>query len=330
MTLEFNPFNIYSISQYNQYKDCPFLESHSAKLIKNAILGQIRDNYANPERLILLGERGLGKTTTLFFIKDLLEHAGYKNVFFLSKFILDNECLQILTGKSLKDFINEKAFFLVDFQDTINLPNLKKFLEFVWDMMNSPYYKNLNFIFSMNISHYNYTLSISELLGKFDRIRMERMTLEETKELISSRLLKAGNENFFREEVFDCIYDYSQGIPRNVICASRSLVDNFFDKDDVDLNNAQRILREVYTDKIINDRVEDPSLRSIFKGIIEIISTQFGGVVESQELLSKKIKEDMNIGRNRSFQLISELDKFGIIIITKGGENNNKKVIRLI
>lgn len=328
--LNFNPFSIYSINQYNQYKDCPFLESHSTNLIKNAVQGQIRDNYTNPERLLILGERGLGKTTTLFFIKDLLESAGYKNVFFLTKFILNNECLKLMTGKSIFEFGDEKVFLLVDFQDTINLPNIKKFLEFIWELMTCPNYKNINLIFSLNISHYDFTMGISEVLGKFDKIRMERMTLDETKELINSRLNLAGAENFFEEEVFNCIYEYSRGIPRNIICASRSLADNFAHEDKVDLSNAQRILREVYTDKIINDRVENPAMRAIFKRIIEIISKQSGGMIESQELLAKKIKDDLNVGRNRSFSLIGELEKFGILVITKGGDNNNKKIIRLI
>lgn len=330
MPLPFNPFSIYSINQYNQYKDCPFLESRSTNLIKNAIQGQIRDDYTNPERLLILGERGLGKTTTLFFVKDMLENAGYKNVFFLSKLILDNECLQFLTGKTIKDFEHEKVFLLVDFQDTLNLPNLKKFLEFIWELMTCPFYKNINLIFSLNISHYSYTLSVSEILGKFDKIRMERMNLEETKELINSRIALTGINSFFDEDVYGCIFDYSQGIPRNVICASRSLADNFCNSDKVGLCEAQRILREVYTDKIINDRVEDPSLREVFKKIINIIGKQFGGNVESQELLVKKIKEELNIGRNKSFNLVDDLEKFGIIIITKGGEKNTKKIIRLI
>lgn len=330
MSLTFNPFSIYSINQYNQYKDCPFLESHSTNLIKNLIQGQIKDNYTNPERLLILGERGLGKTTTLFFVKDLLENAGYKNVFFLSKFIIDNECLKLLTGKALRDFENEKVFFLVDFPDTLNLPNLKKFLEFIWELMTCPFYKNINLIFSLNISHYDYTMGISEVIGKFDKIRMERMSLDETKELINSRLSLASGNEFFEEEVFDCIYEYSQGIPRNVICASRSLVDNFRNKNKVELSNAQRILREVYTDKIINDRVESPSSRAIFKRMVEIIEKEFGGLIESQEIFSKRLKEDLNIGRNKSITLISELEKFGILIITKGGDNNTKKIIRLI
>lgn len=330
MGLSFNPFAIYSINQYNQYKDCPFLESHSTNLIKNLIQSQIKDNYTNPERLLILGERGLGKTTTLFFVKDLLENAGYKNIFFLSKFILDNECLKLLTGKYIRDFENEKVFFLVDFPDTLNLPNLKKFLEFIWELMTCPFYKNINLIFSLNISHYDYTMGISEVIGKFDKIRMERMSLEETKDLVNSRLDLAGGSEFFEEDVFSCIYEYSQGIPRNVICASRSLVDNFRNKERVELVNAQRILREVYTDKIINDRVENTALRAIFKRMVEIVEKEFGGLIESQETFSKRLKEDLNIGRNKSITLISELEKFGILIITRGGDNNTKKIIRLI
>lgn len=330
MNLAFNPFSIYAINQYNQYKDCPFLENRSTTLIKSAVMGQIKDNYIHPERLLILGERGLGKTTSLFFIKDLLQNAGYKNIFFITQFILDNEHLELLTGKSIKDFEKEKVFLLLDFPDTINPINLKKFLQFIWQLMNSEYYKNINLIFSLNKSHYDYTQSISEVIGKFDTIRMERMNTEETRELVNARLSLAGGTGFFEEEVFDCIYEYSQGIPRNVICASRSLVDNFRNEGNVKVENAQRILREVYTDKIINDRVEDPQLRAIYKRMVEIINKDFGGKVDSQEVFVKRMKEDLNVGRNRSFTLIDELNKFGVIIITKGGDNNNKKIIRLI
>lgn len=330
MALPFNPFSVYSINQYNQYKDCPFLQTRATNLIKNNVMGQIRDKYTNPERLLLLGERGLGKTTSLFFVKDMLENAGYKNVFFLTKLVLDNDCLRLLTGKSLKDFSEEKGFLLIDFPDTTNLANLKKFLEFIWEIMTSPFYKNINLIFSLNISHFNFISNMSEVLGKFDKIRIERMDLTETRELIDARLAMANASGFFDEEVYGCIYDYSQGIPRNIICASRGLADNFSTKDRVDLASAQRVLREVYTDKIINDRVEDPEKRAIFKRIITLIGIESGGVVETQELLSKRIKEDLNIGRNRAIGFVNELSKFGLLIITKGGENNTKKIIKLI
>ena len=330
MALKFNPFGVYAINQYSQYKDCPFLESHSTTMIKNTILGQIRDNFTNPERLLLLGEKGLGKTTTLFFVKDILEQHGYKNVFFLSKLILDNQCLHDLTGKYLSNFSNEKVFLLIDFQDTLNTPNLKKFLEFIWDMMTSPYYKNINLIFSLNISHYNYALTISEVLGKFDNKRIERMTFEETKDLILSRLALAGDNNFFDEETIECIYEYSKGIPRNVICASRTLTDNFFSENKITIHHARGILREVYTDKIINDRVEDTSMRPIYKGILQILSKDFGGKADSQEILVKKVKEQLNIGRNKLFNLIEDLEKFGVINVRLGGERNNKKIITTI
>ena len=79
MTLNYNPFNDSGIVNYEQFKQYPFLIFGVSETIKNRIeeqIKQIKNNYFFGERLILIGERGIGKTSALFFIHDLLKKNG--------------------------------------------------------------------------------------------------------------------------------------------------------------------------------------------------------------------------------------------------------------
>lgn len=329
MALKFNPFMEEGITDYRQYEKMPFLKVNSVKEVDKIIGGLIRDNFVFPERLILIGERGIGKTTTLFYLKDKLEESKKVNVFILSNLIKDNEELKMEIGHSLNKLLDCPTFILIDFPDNVQNARFSKFLNYLWELMTHKNYDKINFIFALNKSHYRKSEDFSEILGKFHKYNLERLNFEETTSLIKSRLEMVGNKEFFDDLTNKMIFDYSKGIPRNIVCASRYLCDNFFEEKNVTEKMARQILKSDYIDQIINDRLESLQDREIYRGFIKILEEEFSDTFRTQEDFIKSIRENLGIGRNKSMRIISELNKFGLINITIGGLKNNTKIISL-
>ena len=326
--IKINPFSEYAITDFDQYKRVPFLEIKGVQMIKKTIEGRIRDNFYFPERLILLGQRGIGKTSTLFFIKEILDKSGTPN-FMFSRLIDGAEHFRLMTEESLENVTKKPFFILVDFPDNVETRNFKDFLNFVWSLFIHKNNKNINLIFALNKSHYEDSLTFSETLGKFHRIYLDNLNKEETIKLINARLKIGGDGEFFDEDTKNLIYEYSKGIPRNIISASKDLTDSYIDKKQVTKKMAEYILKKDYIKNILNDRIENFEEREIYLDIISIIENTFNGKVSPQNLLADEVKKVLDIGRNKTFHYLSELHKFGILTIVRGGASRNKKIILL-
>jgi hypothetical protein len=323
--LSFNPFNIFGMTDYQQFKDFPCLESKSISQIKNMINNQIRDSFRFADRILLLGVPGIGKSTSLYYIYDMLSEAGC-NVFLFDRMFIDEEDFNNQADVKLSEVSKKPMYVLVDFPDTINAINFKKFLDYCWNLMKSPNGNNISFIFACNISHYNRSLNVSEILNKFLRVRLDSMNEEESNWLISSRLKMADTENFFDEEVYKIVFKYSRGIPRNIICASKVLTDQYMHKESVNAKEANTILKEEYMDKIINDREENPKRKILYKAIMKILLEDFKGTSTNQTELTNVLKQKLDIGINKSMGFLSDLCKFGLLEFYKGGRNNSEKI----
>lgn len=327
MSLLYNPFVLYGVTNYRQFKEFPFLESDSIKQLKNMVQSQIRDNFRFPDRTLLLGEPGIGKSSALYYIYDMLSEA-HCAVFLFDKFFIDeiDFCQQMDTNLRPSNISTYPIHILVDFPDTINSINYKKFLDYLWTLMTCPNANNINLIFACNISHYNRSLTLSEILNKFFKFRIDRMTYDECKQLIKSRLQMANSDNFFEDEVYEIVHKYSRGIPRNIICASRVLVDQFIEGDIVSGKDAKNLLKEEYIDKIINDREENPKKKSLYKDIMKVLMNDFHGSATNQTILTQALRAKFNIGKNKGMTLLSDLHKFGLLEYYKGGRNNSEKI----
>lgn len=329
MPLNFNPFKEFGVTDHKQYKKYPFLQSISINNLKLKIDGSIRDNFMCPERLLILGEPGIGKSTALFYVEDLLNEAKKCNVFLLTNLFTDADDFKKETGEDLYEMIKDKTYFLVDFPDTIHSSNFKRFLDFLWTLIHHKNYDNINFVFALNISHFNRSLNLSEILNKFERFRLERWNKEESECLVKSRLQMAGSNNYFNAEVYEVIFRYSKGIPRNIICASKALVEKFFTSETISKEQADSILKEEYLDKIIDDRTEDLGKRLLYRQVIGIVKNKYNCEVQMQKDLIEVMIKQLSIGRNKAMATLSELHKFGILTFTKGGLNNTNKIISL-
>lgn len=328
--LKYNPFHDSGITNFEQFNLYPFLIFGTLESIRNRIsqqITQIKDGYAFGDRLIILGDRGIGKTSTLFFIKKELDKQGIRTELF-SRLIEDADHFKVISGEHLFEVSKNSIYILIDFPDTVEAKSFKRFLEFLWSLLTHKNYNKINLIFTMNKSHYDKSFSYSETLGKFVTLRLEKLNNQEARELIASRLEKAEGkiEDIFDEEVLEVIFSYSKGIPRNIISACCLLLDNSNGKK-INKKFTEKVLKERYLDQVINDRVEDLDLKRIYKQMVKLLEDDFKGSAKSQEDYVKKVMEVCYIGRNSALTRVNELVKFGVFNQYKGGHNRVNKII---
>ena len=330
--MDINAFQDYSVTSYEQYKFNPFLVFGKLKLFKNKIENQIehiKNNLFYGHRLLILGDKGVGKTSALFFIKDMLEEAEIKN-FVFSHLIENNEHFRRVTKEWLDSVTSSPVYILIDFPDTIEQAKFKRFLDFIWDLITHKNYNKINLVFACNINHYDKSFSYSEIFGKFAKLRLDPCNREELKKLISARLKTTTDKEIgeiFSEEALDIIYAYSIGFPRNIISACSLLVEN--SKGLIKKEDAEEILKEEYIEQILNDRVEDPPLKKIYIEMVNLLKNDFKGICSSQEEYIKKVKSFTNLGRNTIIKNINELVRIGVFRQNLGGEKRRNKIISL-
>lgn len=324
--VKFNPFSVYGVTDYEQYKEFPFLQTDNIRQLTNSINGRIRDNFRFPERMLLLGDPGIGKTTSLFYCHDLLQKSGKCNLFIFHKFFTDDSDFLNQSGESLSEAIKNPTYILVDFPDTITEKNYKAFLDFCWNLMNRNNYKNINLIFALNKSHFDRSFNYSEILGKFYKHNIDRLSKDESDELIKKRLATAEMDDFFESAIYDLVFEYSKGIPRNIICACKTLVDAYYDKTSISYKQAKQLLKGEYIDKIINDRVEDRKRKEELSSIITLMTNHYHDRPMNQSELLDVIKMKLNIGKNKAMYLLMDLNRYGLAEYTLGGRNNVEKI----
>lgn len=346
----FNPFNDAGITSYAQFKKYPFLVFGSLLTIKNKIgqqIRQLKNKKFFGERLILLGTRGIGKTSTLYFLKDMLEESKIRTVFF-NRLFEDEEHFRIVHNgvtqtfnpnddkiQSIQKLSEEPLYILVDFPDTVDNKTFSKFLDCLSRIMSHKNQDKINLIFSMNNSHYQKSFSYSEAFGKFMQMRLSSFDEDETEGLIKSRLKLLGMsfEEAFTHMGVRKIFEYSKGIPRNIISACNLL---FSSNDNngawggqIDIDFADKILKDKYITQIIEDRVEDLQLRGVFNHMISILKHDFNGTAKSKESFVRAVKSSVGLGRNSAIDRIKDLERFGIVQEYRGGYNKVNRIISL-
>jgi len=353
MKLKFNPFSEFGITDYSQYKNYEFLVFDSLKIINSRVdsaTNQMKNGYFFQERLALLGDRGIGKTSTLFYIKDKFEKVGFRcellsklpqdedhlmSMIKMNKALeikqkgLSNIRLEFLNKETFNDITSKPIYLLFDFPDGITPKDFRGFLVYIWNLMTHPNMKKINLIFAMNKSHYDKSFSYGETLGKFTTLRIERLDFDSSVDLIQSRLDLVNKKvrNIFKGDCLVRIYSYSKGVPRNIISACKLLIDYSNGKETIDEDFAEELFKERYVDQVINDRVEDLELRRIYKQMIKILKDDFKGISNSQEEFLKKCCEVTDIGRNSAISRLNELVRFGVLARSKGGYNRLNKII---
>jgi len=340
----FNPFCDTGIANYNQYKQYKFIKFRTHETLTNRIkqqISQINNNIFFGERLILIADRGLGKTSTLYYLKDLLQSDGIKTYLLnvlasdVESFIQNiNNCMSEAEKfktkyASLYSFKYESIYVLIDFPDA-SPTHYRNFLEFLWHAISHENQDKLNFIIAMNQPHYDKSFGYSQILGKFVKQMLERLDIDETKELVQSRLNLIHKDIFdiFSEGAINVIQDFSKGVPRNIISGCSLLFDQGMFP--ISTSQARRTLKETYYPQIIKERVEDPSLRAEYNLIVNLLEKSYSGRAASKMELMAEIQKMVNIGQVSASRRIDDLQRFGIVNIVRGGHNRLNKIVTLV
>lgn len=328
-----NPFSDEGIANYEQFKIYPYIIVNAMETIQNKInldLKQIASGGYFGERILLIGSRGIGKTSALFFIKDMLDKSGVNNYVF-SHLVQDAEHFKVFTNEMLEEVTKDPVYLLIDFPDSLEQENYKRFLLFLWHLMTHKNYNKINLIFALNHSHYDKSFDYSEVLGKFTRLRLEQFNLENTRRLIQSRLDLIGIkiEDFIGPNVIDLIYSHTDGIPRNTISACSLLFTKWQQGCPVQYDIANTLMKEKYFDQILNDRVEDRGIRETYRIMIEILKKDFLGMCQSKMDYIEKIKIQTGMGHSASVKGVNNLIKFGIITEKRGGDKRLCRILSL-
>jgi len=340
-TIQYNPFTEDYIANYDQYKNNPVLECATLKLMKDRMsqqAEQISKGYFLSERLLILGVKGIGKTTALFFLKDTLIKGGVK-VIDMPKLAESGKHFKDLVGESLRQLTDSEEgderkpfYLLVDFPDSVSPHQFKNFLALIDNINRDPeMYNYVNMVFAMNKSLYNQADNYSLVLGKFTTLSLERFNYDDTTNLVEQRLKNARVqvEDVFLPETIDLIHSYSQGIPRNIISAAGLLLGRDT-KYPITRDNAQQILKKDYVERILINRIEDRELKVRYTRIIDCLKNDFGGKVESQEPFLKKLAEKEIVSRVAAIKDIDKLIEIGVLHSSRGGYNRLHKVISLL
>lgn len=330
--MKLNPFTDEGISNYDQFKLYPFIIRGAMSVISNKIdmdIHQIKNKIFFGERILLIGSRGIGKTSALFFIKKKLDKGGINN-YVLSHLVEDHEHLKSFISKSLDEVSENGVYFLIDFPDTFDPAQYKKFLSFLWLIITHKKYNKINLIFALNHSHFEKSFNYSEILGKFMTLRLEQFNLENTKELIESRLniVNMKISDLMGDEVINLIYNHTNGIPRNIISACNVIFSKYEGKP-IDIKIASEEMNEKYFDQILNDRVEDKSEREIYRNMILLMKDKFKGICNSKVEYINLLNTEFHIGKNTLGKKLKDLIKFGIIVEKKGGERRINRILSL-
>lgn len=322
------PFNDEAIIEYTQFKRYSFLEFKKVKQILEKIKSVIDENKIEEgyftNRILILGNRGIGKTSTLFYIRDFLEVQGVKSFMLNRTFEIDD----------LRDFyqidinnLEEPIYILVDIPDRLETKNIKSLFDAIWTVGMNKNGSKISFVFAINKTNFDKAETIGETFGKFNKFTLEKLNREETEELIRTRLNNAGLkiQTIFSEEIIDLIYEYTKGIPRNIISAC-SLI---FNKGKVDINETKKTFKEDYSNKIIDDRIENEQEKLLLKNMLRILKDDFKCSAKSKENYIKLVQEQTGVGKNSIQRRITKLIDLGIFREYRGGENRLFKILTI-
>jgi len=349
--LKFNPFEIKSVSDISDFKKQPFLLLNMQKVLKLTIEMDIQQNPPEYGLIyyVILGERGIGKTTTLAFLKDIVDNC--KEPYILSRYVTRPQAIS--TIRNLENLIvadnvvgqnsearlsnwleGKKVYLFIDVQDKCNKHDLNLLAE---GLQNILYFKNIRVFMAMNKSHYNNMFDITEILGKYTVIDMKPFEIKHTRELIIARLNMAREQKDndlypFTEDSIKIIQNTTKGIPRNILvaCDISLKYATLCGYNLIDASVVTEAIAKDYTERIIQERIESQHKRDMMMKLYNIIKNDFSGEVKKEEILIDHIKQKLGWSRVTTRKRIRELQKLGLIIIDKSTENMWTNVIKIV
>jgi len=349
--LKGNPFQLKMVNDYNDFIKFPFLITESQKIILTTLKSSFLLPYDMPVYYLILGERGSGKTSTLLWLYDIVQKEGNEKIVgkyersvagmgsiigLANKLLPDRKVLYTeyqQAESSLKKYLEGKRYYwFIDVPDMVSKRDLEVFLRGLEILLS---FKNISVYIAMNKSHYNKCFEISEILGKFTPITIKPFNLEETAELIESRMKTfaiSETPKLFTQTSIETVWKISKGIPRNIISACDLILERFlnYNFDIIDENFIKEVLSEDLAYKILEERIESESERVWLYKLYQLIKVSFNGFVENQKRLAEEASKNFNWSYSTVLKRLRKLEKLGLITIDKSEKDGWTKIIRVV
>jgi len=349
-----NPFSIKMVYDYTDFKAFPFLMLEIHRLLRSRLITESLNLPFERTYTLIVGDRGIGKTTTLMFLKDVIETMkkpnmkckyfpstkGVSNLQLLTRSIVGNTYFEKKFSDSittLNNFLSGTRYYLIiDVPDSTTNAELRA-LSYALEEIKAV--KNISIIMAMNPQHVSKMENITLILGKFTSFFLDPFDYEHTRELIVDRLKTArlktynGNELYpFTEDAVQKIFEISKGNPRNILtCADVSL--NFAREKrirKIDSNIIFESVSKYYVKKIIEERTHIPSERKLLMVLYNEIKNTFKGEAKGLMALLNHMKKKYGWSESRTRRKLSILQKYGLIEVDRDFKDGWTNVIRTI
>jgi hypothetical protein len=334
--------------------------------IHDTIEQHIKYDIYQPIRLLLMGDRGSGKSTALLFGKNLVENMGDNKIkiyestgldksfssllVFLQKLNkkinnnIDLEKIKTVLDKSINfyeiaeeidEHIGEtRVVLLIDVPDTEGTLS-KRYRNLATTLEYLIYTQKITIILALNFNQIKRFEKQSTLLGKFNEIPLRKFSLKQAEELIKLRLQKYRSDKKkelypFAEDTVQLIHQITTGIPRAILkCCDRLFIHGHSKNlKIIEKEVAIPIISKYYAKDLIDINETDLTLRKQYMEIIEILQENDGRFENKSDLLDE-IGKVMNYTLPTINRRLEKLQSWGIITIKRNRENMQSKEVFL-
>jgi len=346
-----NPFQKAWVVDYEDFKSLPFVILPLHRMLEQKLKFSF-DHASQELYVILTGERGCGKTTTVLFCDDIIKKQNDPNLqclFFhtLSPLTSFSNFINLIKKErafksedsvsQFKEFLGKKKwYFLIDMPDEIEGKVFHSFYRFLSTLL--PYKNQVNCIVVMNREHYDMAFRrFSLVLGKFEMQKIQSFTLDEIKEIMILRMKNARKSKSttiepFTFEAIDFIFNFTHGNPRNFfIMASNVFTAAAMEEKIITIDFCKKIIGGADAiELILRERCAEPTLREQLLKIAYLIKNEYHGFVDGEEQLLQNLMDKFGITRVTARKRVRQLQKYGIGEIRKDPENLLRNQIRIL
>ncbi|HFD05120.1 MAG TPA: hypothetical protein ENJ25_03135 [Firmicutes bacterium] len=348
--LKFNPFTVKNVIDMSDFKRFPFLITSTQEVLKYAIELDLKTKKMDEAmRFIIIGERGIGKTSTLMFLKDIVDNNADMSIY--SRYVNNMNLLgsaktferliipdESVLGNNSKDrisnWLSDKLVYL--FIDVPDMFERNAAYSLAFAMQFAMEFKNIRIFITMNKSHMIKLSDITEVVGKYTVVHLTKFDMRRAKELISSRLKSVREIDVpddlypFTEEAVKKIYNYSHGIPRNIIticdlCITYGGMNN---SELITENIVEEVVAKYYISTI--PHIESESKKNKLMKLYEIIKNEFNGYVYGESNLYRVVKKKLGWSMITTRKYLREMEKLGMVVIKKSPENTWTNIIEAV
>jgi hypothetical protein len=330
------------------------------------MLGQeVRYDIYQPIRLLLQGDRGIGKTMAILYAKRIINEK--KDL----KIVIEDTTGLDTSFSSLPRFlqkINEKVYGRINIEKVIKMqikgttfyeiakeidnslgdmrvvvlldvPDVESIHRHLNNLMETLqwiiYIQKFAIILALNYDQIKKFERHGTLLNKFTEVSMRKFTLEMTKQLIELRLKRfseAKNNGLapFAEETIELIHDITTGIPRAIIksCSRLFVHASTNNIQLITKKTALPILNEHYAEDLISMNEADITLRNQYLEIYKILKEN-GGKIDEKLMLIEKIRERIGGSYISIRERLKKLEAWGVISTARDKDNMIAKQVYL-